>query len=159
MTNSSCSMALLRSFSTSNRVNARSYIAGLNTLKSPPSSLTRYMAVSASLRRSSGSWVRASPKEMPMLAITYRSRPSMMNGLRSSSVILSATRTACAGSSTASISMTNSSPPEASQGILRAQAAPQALGYDRKEEVSHLVTEGVVYYLEAIQVHEQHGDL
>src|SRR5215208_180908 len=112
MTNSSCSMALLRSFSTSNRVNARSYIAELNTLKSPPSSLTRYMAVSASLRRPSASWVRAPPKEMPMLAITYSSRPSMINGLRSSSVILSATCTACAGSSTASISMTNSSPPK-----------------------------------------------
>ena len=93
-----------------------------------------------------------------MLAITYRSRPSMMNGLRSSSVILSATRTACVGSSTASMSTTNSAP-EASQGILRAQAAPEALGYDRKEEVSHLVTEGVVYDLEVVQVHEQHGDL
>src|SRR5215207_3300049 len=144
MTNSSSSMALLRSFSTSNRVNARSYIAGLNTLKSSPSSFARYMAVSASLRRSSESWVRASPKEMPMLASTYRSRASIVNGLRwivegfdeHGELI----------------------PPEASQGILRAQAAPEALGHDREKEVSHVVTEGVVHYLEAIQVHEQHGD-
>src|SRR5215213_4767875 len=100
------------------------------------------MAVSASLRRASGSWVRASPREMPMLPATYSSRPSMMNGLR---------RIVEGFDEHGELI-----PPETSKGIFGAQAAPEALGHDREKEVSHLVTQGVVYDLEAIQIHEQH---
>jgi hypothetical protein len=48
---------------------------------------------------------------------------------------------------------------EAGQGILRAQTTPKALGHTDQQYVAYLVAQGVVYYLEGIQVQEEHGNL
>src|SRR5215216_7035452 len=49
--------------------------------------------------------------------------------------------------------------PEAGQAILRAQAALEALGDEREEQIPRLVAQRVVYDLELIEVREQYRHL
>src|SRR5215210_6631243 len=49
--------------------------------------------------------------------------------------------------------------PETSQAIPGAQAALEALGHDREEQVPSLVAQRVVYDLELVEVHKQHSHL
>jgi hypothetical protein len=50
-------------------------------------------------------------------------------------------------------------PAQACDGVFRSQAGSQALRDCDEQFVSHVVSKGIVYEFEVVQVHEQHRDL
>ena len=96
---------------------------------------------------------------MPTLAVTKMSWPSIGKGADSTRTMLWAAVAAAAGLSSSLRTTVNSSPPQAGHGVVGAHGVAHALGHGLQQAVADIVAEVVVDVFEAVQVHEQHGDL